>query len=247
VLPTDLDWMSLRMEAIYRHDDAGRLLTRREPGSPAAARFHLARTRHGNLWRIRADQPSRVVQRLSRLAGKEAALRLDELPPPPPERAQSIRDSLVAGGEIRAEWCGPAHRFPDRSELWGSLREMARQVQMVDPSEAGVLALLCRDFPELEGTLAQRQPCFAVIESERVRSVCYSACTAPKGAAEAGVETRAEDRGRGLAARCVAAWALAIREHGGLPLYSTSWSNRSSRAVAKKLGLELFGEDWHLR
>jgi hypothetical protein len=44
----------------------------------------------------------------------------------------------------------------------------------------------------------------------------------------------------------VAAWARAIRESGGEPLYSTSWDNKASRGVARKLGLLLYGEDLHL-
>ena len=32
----------------------------------------------------------------------------------------------------------------------------------------------------------------------------------------------------------------------GTPLYSTSWDNEASRAVARRLGLLLIGEDWHL-
>ena len=44
-----------------------------------------------------------------------------------------------------------------------------------------------------------------------------------------------------------AAWAQAVRTQGGIPLYSTSWDNRASRAVAHNLGLSLYGEDLHWR
>jgi hypothetical protein len=44
----------------------------------------------------------------------------------------------------------------------------------------------------------------------------------------------------------VAAWANAIRAGGRIPLYGTAWSNASSRAVARKLGLVMYGEDFRL-
>ena len=44
----------------------------------------------------------------------------------------------------------------------------------------------------------------------------------------------------------VAGWARAVREAGVEPLYSTSWQNAASRAVARKLALVPFGSDVHI-
>jgi len=66
-------------------------------------------------------------------------------------------------------------------------------------------------------------------------------------AAEAGVETLPGFRGRGFAARAVAAWAGAVAGAGLLPLYSSDWSNRASLALAARLGLIRYGVDLHLR
>ena len=65
-------------------------------------------------------------------------------------------------------------------------------------------------------------------------------------AAEAGVETVAAFRGRGLALRVTAAWAQAIRSSGRLAIYSTSWNNKSSLAVARKLGLNACANNWSI-
>jgi predicted GNAT family acetyltransferase len=64
---------------------------------------------------------------------------------------------------------------------------------------------------------------------------------------EGGVETLPSHRGRGLAAEVVAAWAAAVRADGRIPLYSTSFGNRASQAVARKPGLIRYGTDLHLR
>ena len=62
-----------------------------------------------------------------------------------------------------------------------------------------------------------------------------------------GVETADGWRGRGLAGEAVSEWAREVRADGRIPLYSTSWSNDASRAVAEKLGLVHFGSDLHIR
>jgi predicted GNAT family acetyltransferase len=76
-------------------------------------------------------------------------------------------------------------------------------------------------------------------------SVCFSARNTPV-AAEAGVDTVEEFRGRGYAPAVVAAWARAVRQEGRVPLYSTSWDNLASRSVARKLGLVMYGADFSL-
>jgi predicted GNAT family acetyltransferase len=58
--------------------------------------------------------------------------------------------------------------------------------------------------------------------------------------------TLEEFRGRGYAPAVVAAWAHAVREAGRIPLYSTTWDNLASRAVARKLGLIVYGSNLSL-
>jgi predicted GNAT family acetyltransferase len=93
--------------------------------------------------------------------------------------------------------------------------------------------------------LPSRLPCLATVVDGRLASLCLSARNTPI-AAEAGVETLDEFRGRGYAPAVVAAWARAVREEGRIPLYSTSWDNLASRSVARKLGLVLYGADFSI-
>jgi predicted GNAT family acetyltransferase len=76
-------------------------------------------------------------------------------------------------------------------------------------------------------------------------SVCASVRITP-AADEAGVDTHRDFRRQGHAARAVVAWARAVREVDRIPLYSTSWQNEASRALAHRLGLIQFGSDLHL-
>jgi len=76
-------------------------------------------------------------------------------------------------------------------------------------------------------------------------SICFCSRVS-EVAAEAGVETAPECRGRGFAGLATAAWAAAIQASGRTPIYSTSWSNGPSLAVARKLGLVACASYWNL-
>ena len=244
-LVTDCDWLALHIDALFTCDARGRLLARREPGLPPAPRFYLGRTRHGNSWRIRADEPSESVRRLSRLTGREAALPAGSVRPPPPERIEALRRVLRERAGIGCEWRGPVYRFRALASRRGVWQQRAQGTRAIDPADGSAVALLRADFPAVADVLEECGPCMAVIGAGRVRAVCHSACGRSAVAREAAVETLEADRGRGLAGRCVAAWALAVADRGATPLYSTSWQNRASRAVARKLGLVPYGEDLH--
>jgi hypothetical protein len=129
---------------------------------------------------------------------------------------------------------GPAFEFPERILLveGAVLIEDARR--LLD-SFKGWTA------DELPG----RSPILAMVEDGAPKSICFCA-RASDVAAEAGVETAPQFRGRGMAGLATAAWAAAIRASGRTPIYSTSWSNGPSRAVARKLGLVACASYWSL-
>ena len=96
------------------------------------------------------------------------------------------------------------------------------------------------EFPR---DFAVRAPFFAIVDRDRAVSLCFTARLTAR-AAEAGVTTHPDHRGRGHAATVVAAWARAIRASGRIPLYSTSWTNAASQSVARKLGLIHYASDF---
>jgi hypothetical protein len=88
-----------------------------------------------------------------------------------------------------------------------------------------------------------RGPVMGIIEAGYPVSICFCARSSDL-AAEAGLETAEAFRGRSFGPRVTAAWALAIRASGRIPLYSTSWTNNASLKVAAKLGLKAYAAGW---
>jgi hypothetical protein len=135
-----------------------------------------------------------------------------------------------------ADYLGPAFRFPDRLPSASGAAEL-----ISDPANEPVVPELSwmREVLPAEHPLA-----VARNAAGEIVSVCHSARASERGA-EAGVETVPGYRGLGLAGEVVLVWATGLLAEGRTPLYSTQWSNRASRAVARKLGLIQFGEDYH--
>jgi GNAT superfamily N-acetyltransferase len=223
--------MVRHVRALFRHDAQARLLSVNEPdGGGPAPRLFIGRTRAGNLWRVRADLPQSLVAELAALARTEPA----GLTGLPRHFAAYTRllETQAPAGEV---WSGPAYSFSQLPEPSPSLLAI---------SEANAAAL-SDGFAELVAELPAWQPFLGFVVENRVVSVCRSVRITP-AAHEAGVETLPEFRGRGYATAVVAGWAGEVRARGALPLYSTSWQNSASQAVAKKLKLVQFGTDFHM-
>lgn len=229
--------MALQVRALYVHDGHGRLAAANAPpgDDPEPPLFFLGRTAHGNLWRFRAGLPDSLVRELARLA---AAERVEIAPDRDPERLRPMLERVEAHVPVRAVWRGPAFRFPDALPHPGAVVALGPD----DRSRVG-------DFRALSAALPWRLPAFAVEDAGELVSVAYCATRpgADAPAVEAGVDTLPGSRGHGYATRAVAAWAAAVRRTGALPLYSTSFENRASRGVARRLGLIRYGTDLHLR
>lgn len=78
-----------------------------------------------------------------------------------------------------------------------------------------------------------------------VVSICFSARRTNR-AAEAGIWTREDFRGKRLAPTVVAAWAAAERSHKDILFYSTGSDNIASQSVAHQLGLCPLAWIWKL-
>jgi hypothetical protein len=215
-----------KLRTAYVLDEHGRIRSTREPEPTPGPLFTLIRSASSCAWAIRADVPGELAADLDRLASEEPPL---QDPQAGPLHADAYL-SLV-GGQIGS---GPAFTFPDEIPRLGDIAPVD-SLQLLERNFRGWTAA------EIPG----RSPILAVIEGGYPVSVCFCARNA-ETAAEAGLETAAAFRGRGFAPRVTAAWATAIRASGRIPLYSTSWSNAASLAVARKLGLVQYASDWSL-
>lgn len=214
---------------LYCHDTEGRLTTTNEPDGSLAPRLFVGRTTEGNLWRFRHDLPPALVRELAQLLVAEpVATDLQQ----PLHCVPHLRAALAAHAPVTNIWEGPAWWCPEAVAAPGG-------VAVVPVADA---APLQRTFPRLAAQLAHRQPCVGVLRNGEAVAVCCCARVS-EGAAEAGLETQEAHRGRGYATAAAAAWAAAVRETGRIPLYSTSWDNLASQAVARKLGLVRYGTD----
>ena len=227
----DRELMELHVEALFAHDDHGRLLHVNDPNAADAPRFFLGRTAGGSVMRFRRGTTKDLEREL-----KAAAVAMHAAPPldAPIDAApyQAILDRSAPSGEI---WTGPAFTFPS------SLPERV-QAFRVTPANSHVLeAHLAPWIPDVTTC----EPMIAVAVDGQAVAVCASVRRTRK-AHEAGVETVVAFRRRGYAASAATEWARAVREEGRIPLYSTSWKNEASRALARKLGLLPFGSDLHI-
>ncbi len=217
---------NLRLSTLFLLDSNGRITGTREPDPRPGPLFTLIRGTTGCAWAVRADVPDDLADELESLAREEPpASDFRSLP----VRAERYRSLLE--GQIDS---GPALTFPD---------EIPTPQGTVFIEDIDLLSHHFTGWTEEE--IPERTPIVAVVEDGHAISVCC--CSRGSDvAAEAGLETAEAYRGRGLGSRVTSAWALAVRASGRIPLYSTSWSNDASLAVARKLGLVAYASAWSI-
>jgi len=215
----------------------GRLLRENDPfGGNGPDRFFLGRTPEGNIRRFRHDLPDGLVDELESLVRSEPVLSDPaRLASAEPVTAPQIRAVLARHAPVRGEHRGPAYYLPPGATATPSAVE-------VTDANAEVLAAA---FPRLAQTLPVIRPCAVSLEDGSAVAVCFSARSSA-AAAEAGVTTLEQYRSKGHGSAAVARWAEAVRGSGRLALYSTSWSNAASQALARRLGAVLYGEDFSI-
>jgi hypothetical protein len=219
--------MKLHLDTLFVLDAAGQIRSTREPLANSGPAFFLSQSAVDCIWAIRTDVPEDVAEELNRLARAEPPISDFRDAPVHGQRYKSL-----LGGEVNS---GPAFTFPRAIP-------QPPDVVLVEDEQ-----LLDRHFTGwISGEIsAGRAPVMAVIDNGYPVSVCFCARRSDV-AAEAGVETASEFRGRGFGPRVTAAWALAVRASGRIPLYSTDWSNNPSLALTRKLGLAAYALDWSI-
>ena len=216
----------LQLETLFVLDDAGRVVSTREPNPSPGPAFSLVRDRSACAWAVHVDVATGVADEVASLAQREPPLTgLSD----PPKHADAYIE--LVGGRIDA---GPVFTFPHTLSVSSGIAVITD----LAPLERHFRGWTADEIPE-------RSPILGILEAGHAVSVCFCARRSTK-AAEAGLDTAVAFRNRGLGRRVASAWASAIRDLGLLPLYSTSWENGASLAVARTLQLFACASDWSI-
>lgn len=217
---------ALQLETLFELNRDRRIVSTREPNPGPGPAFFLVRTATDCAWAVRVDVPGNVAEQLVQLAKEELPTSDFQTDPTYAHRYLLLLPGIVTSG--------PAFTF-------GELTPQFADIVAVED-----VRLLQRSFRGwLDDELPGRSPVMAAVRNGQAISICFCARRSP-AAAEAGVETAVAFRGQGLASRVTAAWAQTIKNSGRLAIYSTSWSNKSSLAVARKLGLNACANNWSI-
>lgn len=224
--------LARHVRALYRLDERGCLIATNEAVPNSAPRVFVGRTAEGNVSYLRRDVSEELAQHIHCLTL--------ELPLYPDHRGDAevygaIEAAIAEAGAIASRWHGLAYAFTAPCSAVSS-----EATEITDGRD-----VLVGPFAPFQTDLKAIWPFFGVLRDGRVVSACYSARLTDQ-AAEAGVDTDPAYRGQGLAATVVNAWRKAIEDSGRTALYSTSYDNLSSQAVARRLGLSQYAETFSL-
>ena len=220
---------SLHLRTLYVFDAAGRIVSTREPQPAIGPSFTLIRGRSEVVWAVGARVAPDLAEELDALAAQEQPLDEGQEWREPPRFAE--RYNALLGGELVA---GPALEIPNQIDAPSG-------VSLIEDASL----LMCHFQGWTPEEMPGRTPMAAILVNGHAVSICGCARRTDE-AAEASLETAEPFRGRGLALQVTAAWAAAVRASGRIPLYSTSWENLASLAVARKLGLSVYAASWSL-
>lgn len=214
----DRDALILQFAAMWTRDPDGLLLEENDASGRLAPLVAVGVTNAG--WRVvevGAAMPDAEAIRSSLERGRGE-----------PDEAESVHLLEVAGtGVVTAR--GPSYLIPP------SLPDVRLEddAALVWSEEAG----------SEESPYPTRA---AVVLGGRVVSACCTVRLSDQ-AAEAGVDTLEDFRGRGFASAATSHWASRMRATGRELFYSTSEDNHASQRVAERLGLHRIGVIWTLR
>ena len=218
----------IQLNTLFVLNSDGRIAFTREPAASRGPLFALIRGKTSCAWAVREDLPPHVAREIERLARQEY--------PTADFRAAPVHADEYAAllsERVGSTYSGPAFTFPAFVKPAGDLAVI---------EDESVLGPHFRGWVPGE-IAAGRAPVVAIFEDGSPVSICFCARRS-KLAAEAGLETAAAYRRRGFGWRVASAWARALRTSGLTPLYSTSWTNPGSLAVARKLGLSCYASNW---
>jgi RimJ/RimL family protein N-acetyltransferase len=230
----DLELLRIEIELLWPPDDRGRI---------AGTELVIASSLAGCAAAIGTAVPDDLAAELAAAVAGAAPPADLSAPPPLLDHCRRLLEARLGPVALRPG-SGPSYLIPEQV----ASRSDATLVRSDDRAVAALRGLNpgTWEVDEWEQLLDGRLgPWVMAVRDGKVVSICHTPARSPR-AAEAGVWTRPEYRGRGYAAAATAAWAALLRPGGRVLFYSTSRTNVSSQRVAARLALRPLGWLWQL-
>jgi GNAT acetyltransferase len=222
-LHSELELMEIHTKVLFNHNEAGKITYINEPPYNVAPRIYIGSTKQGNVIRYLNQLSEVAIKEFEQVINSDPSINLAD-----------IIQVISKDQPLSTVWIGPAFVFPNMSKK-------SSKVIKINQSNKDYLL---PNFPYTYEELEIKGPCYAIIENNIAVSICCSARQTSK-AAEASVYTLEDFRGNGYGVAVSHAWASDIQNQGRFALYSTSWDNYESQAMAQKLKLIQYGTDLH--
>jgi hypothetical protein len=219
--------LEMHIEALFTLNHQSKLVAINEPWDKtrAAPRMYLGKAFDGSIiYKFRYDVPPEIVKKLE----------------------EYLSEEILTGknGEIKytneyLKILDSENYFEEICYSCGDKIEQTRN-KCVKITIENIKDFELNGFEWLNDEINYSRPCYGIIEGNKMVSLCRSVRITEK-AHEAGIETKEEHRGKGLAIITLKEWARDIQNNGYIPLYSTSKRNKSSQRVAEKMFLNKYG------
>ena len=194
------------------------------------------------LW-IGADVPDELAHEITAIVARSP--RSSDPAQPPPTLDACVRAVEAALGVRTVRHAGPSYVFQTSApietgaDIVRSDASRGEGLRGANPGNWGTV-----EWDELlDGRLG---PWAMVVAGGEVVSICHTPLQMTDRAAECGVWTRPDSRGRGYAAATASAWAAQLAPSGRHLFYRTGADNLSSQRVARRLDLRPIGWTWRV-
>lgn len=218
---TDLELMRYHTDVLFKHNTDNRITVVNEPPFDIAPLIFIGATKDGRIVRYLNSLNAEIIEKIEQVIRKN------------PTNLAEVIKIISLDHTLNDISFGPTYVFPDFRE-----KSSIKAIKITYENKE----LLKSHFPYTFEDFDYKQPCFVIVEDNKVVSICCSARRTSK-ADEASVYTNEEYRGRGYGVDVTTAWAAEVKKQGRIALYSTSWDNFASQSLARKLNLIQYGTD----
>lgn len=218
---SDLELMKHHVNVLYKHNTENRITVVNEPPYEVAPLIFIGATRDGSVVRYLNSLNAEIVERI------EYVIRDN------PANLAEVTRIISLDRTLNDLSFGPAYAFPDFKD-----KSSTKAIKVTYENKE----LLKSHFPYTFEGFDYKQPCYVIVEDNKVISICCSA-RQTSFADEASVYTNEDYRGRGYGVEVTTAWAAEVQRKERIALYSTSWDNFASQSLARKLQLVQYGTD----